>query len=149
MRSVKKVLSKISQNSQENTCTRISFLIKFQVSVCNFIEKGTLAQMFSCKFFEIFKNTFFHRTSPKELFPPSTTPLYLQFSYRDHPLREKFASWELFWSVFSRIRTEYGEIRNISLYIPVSLIYGKIWTGITVNTHTFYAVNKWEFLVFS
>ena len=31
---------------------------------CNFIKKETLAQVFSCEFFEIFKNTFFYRTSP-------------------------------------------------------------------------------------
>ena len=29
---------------------------------CNFIKKETLAQVFSCEFFEISKNTFFHRT---------------------------------------------------------------------------------------
>ena len=46
--SVKKVFLEISQNSQENTCARASFLIKLQV--------------FSCEFFEIFKNTLFHRT---------------------------------------------------------------------------------------
>ena len=31
-------------------------------------------------------------------------------------LRKKYPYSELFWSVFSRIRTEYGEIRSISLY---------------------------------
>ena len=31
-------------------------------------------------------------------------------------LRKKCPYSELFWSVFSRIRTEYGEIRSISLY---------------------------------
>ena len=40
--SAKMVFLKISQNSQEN--------------------KGTLAQVFSCEFCEIFKNTFFDRT---------------------------------------------------------------------------------------
>ena len=50
--SVKKVLLEISQNSQENTCGRVSFLIKL-----------TLAQVFSCEFCEISKNTFFHRPS--------------------------------------------------------------------------------------
>ena len=30
--SVKKMLLKISQNSQENTCARVSFLIKLQAS---------------------------------------------------------------------------------------------------------------------
>ena len=54
------VFLKISQNSQENTCARVSFLIKLQA--CNFIKKETLAQVFSCEFQEIFKNTFSDRT---------------------------------------------------------------------------------------
>ena len=29
---------------------------------CNFIKKETLAQMFSCEFYEIYKNAFFYRT---------------------------------------------------------------------------------------
>ena len=49
--SVKKVFLEISQNSQENTCARDSFLINL-----------SLAQVFSCEFCEISKNTFFHRT---------------------------------------------------------------------------------------
>ena len=52
----------ISQNSQENTGARVFFLIKLQVAgleACNFIKKGTLAQVFSCGFCEISKNTFF------------------------------------------------------------------------------------------
>ena len=50
----------ISQNSQENICTRVSFLIKLQV--CNLIKKETVAQVFSCEFCEISKNTFFYKT---------------------------------------------------------------------------------------
>ena len=42
----------ISQNSQENTCARVSFLI-------NFLKKETLAQVFSCEFCETSKNTVF------------------------------------------------------------------------------------------
>ena len=57
--SIKKVFLKISQNLQENTCARVSFLIKLQASVCHFIKKETLALLFSCEFFEISKNTFF------------------------------------------------------------------------------------------
>ena len=53
--SVKKVFSAISQNSQERTYARVSFLK-------NFIKKETLAQVFSCEFCKISKNTFFHRT---------------------------------------------------------------------------------------
>ena len=46
--SVKKVFLEISENSQENTCTRVSFLIKFQ----------TQARPVN------FEKTFFHRTPP-------------------------------------------------------------------------------------
>ena len=48
-----KVFLEISQNSQQNICARVSFLIKL-----NFIKKQTLAQVFSCEFCEIYKNTF-------------------------------------------------------------------------------------------
>ena len=51
-----KMLLNILQNPQENACARVSFLIKLQG---NFIKKETLAQVFSCEFFEISKNTFF------------------------------------------------------------------------------------------
>ena len=55
----KKVFFKISQNSQENTGTRVAFSIKLQAEACNFIKKEALAQMFSCEFCEIFKSTVF------------------------------------------------------------------------------------------
>ena len=57
--SIKKVLLEILQNSQENTCVRVSFLTKFQTEDCNFIKKNTLAQVFSCEFCKISKNIFF------------------------------------------------------------------------------------------
>ena len=55
----KKVFLEISQNWQENTCAIVSFLIKLQAEACNFIKKETLAQVFSCQFCKISKNTFF------------------------------------------------------------------------------------------
>ena len=55
----------ISQNSKENTCARVSFLITLQASpTSNFIKKETLAQVFSCKFCKISKNIFCYRTPP-------------------------------------------------------------------------------------
>ena len=60
--SVKEVFLEILQNSQENTCARDSFLIKFQA--CNFVRNEPLAQVFSYEFCEISKNTFFYGTSP-------------------------------------------------------------------------------------
>ena len=50
---------KILQNSQENTCARISFFNKVAGVTSNFIKKETLAQVFSCEFWEISKNIFF------------------------------------------------------------------------------------------
>ena len=59
---IKKAFLELSQNSQENTCASVFFLMKLQAKACNFIKKETLAQVFSCKFREISKNTFFHKT---------------------------------------------------------------------------------------
>ena len=53
---------KIWENSQEDTCARVSFLIKLQAGACKFIKKETLAQESSCGFCKISKNTFFYRT---------------------------------------------------------------------------------------
>ena len=50
----KKLFLEISQNSQENTCVRVSILIK----------KETLAQVFSDEICEISKNAFSYRTLP-------------------------------------------------------------------------------------
>ena len=52
--SLKKVLLEILQNSQENTCVRLSFLIKLE----------TLGLVFSCEFCKISKNTFRYTTPP-------------------------------------------------------------------------------------
>ena len=58
-RSSKKVLLKIFQNSQENTCAIVSFLIKLQADVCKFINKETMPQVFSFELCEFIKSTFF------------------------------------------------------------------------------------------
>ena len=50
------VFLKISQNSQENTCARVYFLIK--PSGLQFYWKETPTQPFSCEICEIFRNIF-------------------------------------------------------------------------------------------
>ena len=60
--SVKNMFLRISQDSQENTCARVSFLVR--PKTYNFIKKETLAQVLSCVCWEIFKNTFFYRKPP-------------------------------------------------------------------------------------
>ena len=66
----KKVFLEISQNSQENTCARVSFLIKLQTSglrPATLLKKETLAQLFSCEFCEISNNNFLQSTSGRLL----------------------------------------------------------------------------------
>ena len=55
--SVKKVFLKVSQNSQKNTCARVSFLMELQTSG-NLIKNEAFAQVFSYEIWEIFMNTF-------------------------------------------------------------------------------------------
>ena len=62
--------------SQHSTMTFVSYQQTYQNSdtatggallkpkVFNFVKKETLAEVFSCEFDEIFKNTFFYRTAP-------------------------------------------------------------------------------------
>ena len=52
-------------------------------------------------------------------------------------LREKCPHSEFFWALYSRIRTEYREMRSIS---PFQSEYGKIRTRKTPNTDTFHSV---------
>ena len=51
--SVKKMFLETSQNSQENTCSSGLQL---------YFKKKTLAQVFSCEFCEVSKNTYSYRT---------------------------------------------------------------------------------------
>ena len=51
------VFLEISQISQENTCARASQSLRPAT-----LSKKTLAQVFSCEFCEISKNTFFYKT---------------------------------------------------------------------------------------
>ena len=58
--SANKMYLEISQNSQENNCARVSFA---ELGPATLLAK-TLAQVFSCEFREISKNTFSCRTPP-------------------------------------------------------------------------------------
>ena len=52
--SAKKIVLKISENSQEKTCAGVSYSSPATLS-----KKETPAQVFSCKFWDIVKNTYF------------------------------------------------------------------------------------------
>ena len=75
--SVRKGVLRNFVNSLENACARVFFLIKLQAP-CNFIKKETLAQVFSCDFCEISKNTFF--TEHLQTTASKKTPLKINLS---------------------------------------------------------------------
>ena len=111
---------KILQNSEENTCVRVSFLIKLQVFFCEFLRN--------------FLEYFFYRTPPpvaasarktiKKRVRLSLPPSKIEIDNRKQRKSvilvdigaRKVSILGVFWSVFSRIRAKYGEINSISSY---------------------------------
>ena len=59
----KGVLKNFAKFSVKRLCQSL-FCNKFAEQACNIIKKQTLAQVFSCEFCEIFKNTFFTEHTP-------------------------------------------------------------------------------------
>ena len=57
--SVKKLLVEISQNSQENTCARVSFLIKLQAWLATLFKKRLWHRCFPVNFVKFLRTTFF------------------------------------------------------------------------------------------
>ena len=72
------VFLKFSQNSQEIYSHQIHSHPELRPQDCNFIKKETLAQVFSCEFYEISKKTLLHR-------PPLVTA-----SEFERPIRPDF-----------------------------------------------------------
>ena len=99
--SVGRLFLEISQNSQENTFVRVSFLIKLQATVYNFTKNKTLAQVFFCEFCEISNNTFF------------TEHLWLLLYW-----------YMTDYMLFERLKNTF---KNCSLYtIPITLFYSNL-----------------------
>ena len=71
----KGVLKNFTKFTGKQLCGSL-FLSKvagLRAKACNFIEKETPTQMFSCEICEIFENTFFYRTTPGDCFLKSLT----------------------------------------------------------------------------
>ena len=84
------------------TCSRPEVFCKKGVlrnfGACNFIKKGTLAQVFSCEFCEISKNTFFYRTPLVAAFVlgrSCRTVLDMVRTFISFLIRLKFDDWNL------------------------------------------------------
>ena len=135
------------QNSQEGTCALVSFLIKFQVGDTTSTPSRWYVSLIYSQFYYC---TSYTKSKPSATFtqclltdkwkPRQVFAFYQYHSKfwelwwwsakrplkikREKALRSKCPYSELFWSVFSRIWTEYGEIGY----------------RITHNTDTFYTV---------
>ena len=90
------------RNSQENTCDRVSFLIKLQA--CNFIKKGTLAQLLCYELCE-------HLRTPKNSFSYRTLPVVASGHLTTHP---KHFSWYIISTIFCHIWRLF--IENLTYY---------------------------------
>ena len=58
----KVVLRNFAKFTGKDLCQSLFFNKVASLETCNFIKKETSAQVFSCEFCEISKNTFLHRT---------------------------------------------------------------------------------------
>ena len=77
---MKEVFLEVLQNSHENICNRIPFLIKL-------LEKETLAQVLSCELCEISNDTFSYRTPPVAASAASLLPN----RFSNHYFRKKLS----------------------------------------------------------
>ena len=89
-------------------------LFLIQVDACNVIKKETLAQVFSCGFCEIFKNTFFKNTSWRLLH-------YIFFFYGTLPLDTMFALY-----IMEQQGTEKGWLTQSQVLVPNQFFAGML-----------------------
>ena len=80
------------------------FKESFRPGSCNFIKKETLAQLFSCDFCEISKNTFSYRAPPLAASDSHKGILIRPHdNYRFTNDKTKFSSWEVFRGTSGRL----------------------------------------------
>ena len=134
--SAKKVFLEILQSSQENICANRKTLVPENI----FYYRPPLAAA-SGQSGEIMLiiPLYLHLMTISiglQIFSRCCSYYLLLLTYLYLSLREKCPYSELFWSVFSRIRTEYEGL----VFSRIQSKCGKIWTRKTPNTDTFHAV---------
>ena len=100
----KGVLKNFAKFKGKHLCQSL-FFDKVAGAACNFIKKETLAQMFSCEFCKISKNTFFYRTP--SIATSEASYFYLSFLPYLHQTRfYGFADFFLLLLFFSKLVEE-------------------------------------------
>ena len=136
--------------------------------VCNFSKRETLTQMFSCEFYEIFKNTFFtghlrvHASvTCQDLLTPkfygNQANLHFRcitlpccFSYSMEHRKKSVRIWsfsDLYFPTFGLNTVRYGlNTERYRLSLRIQSKCGKIQTIKTPNPDTFHAVELTVFM---
>ena len=100
----------ISQSSQENSCARVSFLIKVLAWGHNFFKKETLAQLLSCEFCEISRNNPFTehlRATASGLIPEAHNLEEFKVNSLYHLFLSDFTTmiYEILANIFNKMKT--------------------------------------------
>ena len=118
----------IPQNSPENTCARVSFLMKLQALACNFIKKETLARPAT-----LFKKRLWHRCFPVNFVKFLRTSFYLEDLW-----------WQLLSLTTFRV-TNTGIIKYSIRYHHSSFkcIRSRLWTFSKSNINELQKFKNW------
>ena len=113
--SVKKLFLEISQNSQKNTCARVSFLIKLQARPVTLLKKRLWHRCFPVNFMKFLRAPFSQNTSWRLLLVYDNTEHAILYRFRATFTSEKF----LFSSV-KRASLHYSELSKLQFCLNFS-----------------------------
>ena len=115
----KRCFLKFRKIQRENTCVRVSFLIKLQAKACNFIKKRLWYRSFSVNFSKFAKNIFFTEHLCATVSEPFRCALkytyseYLKYENKNNKKQEwskstltYTLSWKFFWEHHNIIALE-------------------------------------------
>ena len=124
----------ISQNSQKTPVPEC-FLTKLHAS-CNFIKQEALTRVFSCKFCEIYKNTFSYRTPPVAASVNSCTVTNF-WSSKNSLVKSFQKSIKVYWSDWHyrsshrRCSIRKGALRNLAKFTGKHLFQSLFFNKLT------------------
>ena len=122
-------ISRCEENVKANTCIHVTFLCCWYISLLFTLERihaSNIGLLTAVKPGNKKAFVFFPKQIPKSYCSVEFVTKYLLGLGKTLTLTllKKFRYSEFFWSVFSRIRTEYGEIGYLSVLSPNARKYG-------------------------
>ena len=130
--SVKKVFLNISQNSQENTCARFSFLIKLQTWCLQFYYKRDCHRCFPVNFAIFLRTPFFYRTP---LVAAYGNDLFFQFLFCWTTGNADLKKYMVRFALTSRCLLHFAKTRDErNLLSPPRMFYRKVTNNFKILT---------------